>query len=46
MKALWHLIYWPALLLVGIAFLVAGLVSFVQFLLSALAQHAEKKLRK
>jgi hypothetical protein len=46
MKALWHILYWPALVLVGLLFIVNGLVSFLQFIVTDFAQFADKKRRR
>lgn len=46
MKALWHLLYWPAVALSLLCIPLNCAVMLVSYIFVGVAQHAEKKLRK
>ena len=45
MKALWHLAYWPALLIVVLCLLINFITTFIHSLAQDVAEFSEKKLR-
>jgi len=45
MKHIWHLAYWPALIVVVLCILINFLSTFLHSLAQDVAEHADKKLR-
>lgn len=45
MRALWHALYWPAMVVVVLCLIVNFLTTFLHSLAQEAAEYAEKKLR-